>query len=86
MVSGEDEARRDEPPFAFEDVWPEDEPFPLTDAECARLVRATRGYSSPWCHSTLVTTRRSPWPGSAPDSGSWRGTPAASWAVGPRAG
>ncbi len=40
VVSGEnEEARRDAPPFAFEDVWPEDEPLPLTDAECARLVR-----------------------------------------------
>ena len=40
MMSGEDAAaRRDEPPFGLEDVWPEDEPLPLTDAECARLVR-----------------------------------------------
>ena len=39
-MSGEHEwPRRDEPPFAFEDVWPDDQPFPLTDAECARLVR-----------------------------------------------
>ena len=38
-MSDEDEAPREEPPFAFEDVWPEHEPFPLTDAECARLVR-----------------------------------------------
>jgi hypothetical protein len=29
----------DEPPFRFEDVWPDDRPFPLSDAECARLVR-----------------------------------------------
>ena len=35
----DDETRREEPPFTFEDVWPDDEPFPLTDAECARLVR-----------------------------------------------
>ncbi len=28
-----------EPPFAFEDVWPDDGPFPLSDAECTRLVR-----------------------------------------------
>jgi hypothetical protein len=28
-----------EPPFRFEDIWPEDKPFPLSDAECARLVR-----------------------------------------------
>jgi hypothetical protein len=28
-----------EPPFEIEDVWPEDKPFPLTDTECARLVR-----------------------------------------------
>jgi hypothetical protein len=40
VVRGEDEeARRDAPPFAFEDVWPEDQPFPLSDAECARLMR-----------------------------------------------
>ena len=38
-MSGGDEARRDEPPFAFEDVWPEERPFPLSDPECARLVR-----------------------------------------------
>ena len=35
----------DEPPFAFEDVWPDDKPFPLSDAECARLVR---GYLVRW--------------------------------------
>ena len=35
----EDETRREEPPFTFEDVWPDDKPLPLTDAECARLVR-----------------------------------------------
>ena len=35
----EDETRREEPPVTFEDVWPDDKPFPLTDAECARLVR-----------------------------------------------
>jgi hypothetical protein len=40
VLSDENEAaRRDAPPFVFEDVWPEDEPLPLTDAECARLVR-----------------------------------------------
>jgi hypothetical protein len=37
-MSREDETQ-DEPFFAFEDVWPDDKPFPLTDAECARLVR-----------------------------------------------
>ena len=35
----DDETRREEPPFTFEDVWPDDEPFPFTNAECARLVR-----------------------------------------------
>ncbi len=35
----EDRRTEDEPPFAFEDVWPEERPFPLTDTECARLVR-----------------------------------------------
>jgi hypothetical protein len=39
-VGSEDEEDRDEPPpFTFEDVWPDERPFPLTDAECARLVR-----------------------------------------------
>jgi hypothetical protein len=38
MMSPEDE-NGDEPPFRFEDVWPDDKPFPLSDAECARLVR-----------------------------------------------
>jgi hypothetical protein len=38
-VSREDETRPDEPPFMFEDVWPDGKPFPLSDAECARLVR-----------------------------------------------
>jgi hypothetical protein len=38
-MGSEDEARPDEPPFSFEDVWPDGRPFPLTDAECARLVR-----------------------------------------------
>jgi hypothetical protein len=38
-VSCEDEGQ-DEPSFGFEDVWPDDKPFPLTDAECPRLVRA----------------------------------------------
>jgi hypothetical protein len=38
-VSREDDGIKDEPPFAFEDVWPDDKPFPLSDAECARLVR-----------------------------------------------
>src|SRR5689334_8673299 len=39
VVDREDETRREDPPLAFEDAWPDDEPFPLTDAECARLVR-----------------------------------------------
>lgn len=38
-MSREDEVWPDEPPFAFEDVGPDDKPFPLTNAECARLVR-----------------------------------------------
>ncbi len=33
------EDEREDPPFEFEDVWPDDKPFPLSDAECARLVR-----------------------------------------------
>jgi hypothetical protein len=37
-VNREDEIK-DEPPFRFEDVWPDDKLFPLTDAQCARLVR-----------------------------------------------
>ncbi len=37
-MSREDETK-DEPPFGFEAVWPDDKPLPLTDAECARLVR-----------------------------------------------
>ena len=41
----EDETRREEPPFTFEDVWPDDKSFPLTDAECARLVR---GHAVRW--------------------------------------
>jgi hypothetical protein len=36
-MSREDED--DPPPVAFEDVWPDDKSFPLSDAECARLVR-----------------------------------------------
>ena len=36
MMSGDDE--RDDPPFEFGDVWPDDKPFPLSDAECARLA------------------------------------------------
>ena len=46
-MNGDDE--RDGPPFAFEDVWPKEKPFPLSDAECARLVR---GYPVRW-HGTL---------------------------------
>ena len=38
MVSSENETQ-DEPPFDFEDVWPDNKPFPLSDAECARLVQ-----------------------------------------------
>ena len=57
MISGEDEEdRRDEPPFAFDDVWPEDEPLPLTDAECARLVR---GHPVRW-RGTLEQALRLP--------------------------
>ena len=55
-MSGADEARREEPPFAFEDVWPEDEPFPLSDAECARLVR---GHPVRW-RGTLEQALRLP--------------------------
>jgi hypothetical protein len=55
-VSDEDEARRDKPPFEFEDVWPEDEPFPLSDAECARLVR---GHPVRW-RGTLDEAMRLP--------------------------
>ncbi len=56
-MSGEHEARRDEePPFAFEDLWPEDEPFPLTDAACARLVR---GHPVRW-RGTLEQALRLP--------------------------
>jgi hypothetical protein len=32
-MSREDETRPDKPPFAFEDICPEDKPFPLTDAD-----------------------------------------------------
>lgn len=32
-------------PVRFPDVWPEDRPFPLTDEECARLVR---GHAVRW--------------------------------------
>ena len=38
-MGGEEEVRPDEPPFAFEDVWADERPLPLTDAECARLRR-----------------------------------------------
>ena len=39
-MGSEDERGRDEPPpFGFGDVWPDERPFPLSDAECARLVR-----------------------------------------------
>ncbi len=34
-----EDGTHDEPPFAFEDVWPDDQPVPRSDAECARLVR-----------------------------------------------
>ena len=40
MMSGGDE--RDDPPFEFGDVWPDNKPFPLSDAECARLVAGIR--------------------------------------------
>jgi hypothetical protein len=39
----------DPPPFEFGDVWPDDKPFPLSDAECARSVR---GHPVRW-RSTL---------------------------------
>ena len=55
-MSDEDEARRDEPPFAFEDVWPEDAPLPLTDAACARLAR---GHPVRW-RGTLEQALRLP--------------------------
>ena len=56
-MSSEDEARRrEEPPFAFEDVWPENEPLPLTDAEGARLVR---GHPVRW-RGTLEQALRLP--------------------------
>jgi hypothetical protein len=42
----------DPPPFEFGDVWPDDKPFPLSDAECARLVR---GHPVRW-RSTLDET------------------------------
>ena len=35
----EDGTRREKPPSTLEDVRPDDKPFPLTDTECARLVR-----------------------------------------------
>jgi hypothetical protein len=40
-MPGEDdhEFDRDDPATWFPDCWPDDKPFPLTDAECARLVR-----------------------------------------------
>ena len=52
MMSGDDE--RDDPPFEFGDVWPDDKPFPLSDAECARLVR---GHPVRW-RSTLDERHR----------------------------
>ncbi len=47
-MSREDETQ-DEPPFAFEDVWPDDKPFPLTDAEyrlAAGSPGACRGHAA----------------------------------------
>ena len=44
-MSHEDDAQADEPPFVFEEIWPENKPFPLSDAECARLVR---GHAVRW--------------------------------------
>ena len=50
MMSGDDE--RDDPPFEFGDVWPDDKPFPLSDADvhawcvgirCAGAAHSTRG-------------------------------------------
>ncbi len=44
-MNQDDEAQGDEPPFRFDDIWPEDKPFPLSNAECARLVR---GHAVRW--------------------------------------
>jgi len=45
-MNRENDMRWEEPPVTLEDVWPDDEPFPLTDAQCARLVR---GHAVRWC-------------------------------------
>jgi hypothetical protein len=37
-MSREDEIQ-DEASFEFEDIWPDDKPFPLPDAKYARLAR-----------------------------------------------
>ncbi len=54
-MSSEDDSD-DQAPFLFEDVWSEDKPFPLSDAECARLVR---GHPVRW-RSTLEGTLNLP--------------------------
>ena len=42
-MNRENDMRWEEPPVTLEDVWPDDEPFPLGDAECARLVQGHPG-------------------------------------------
>ncbi len=44
----------DDPPFEFDDVWPDEKAFPLSDAECACLVR---GHPVRW-RSTLDERHR----------------------------
>lgn len=44
-MSDPEEGTEDGSPVRFPDVWPEDRPFPLTDEECARLVR---GHAVRW--------------------------------------
>jgi len=56
-MSGGDE--RDDPPFEFGDVWPDDKPFPLSDAECARLVR---GHPVRWRSTAGFRARFQPFP------------------------
>jgi hypothetical protein len=50
-VSREDEIQDEaSASFEFEDIWPDDKPFPLTDAEYARLARHARGGARPAWH------------------------------------
>jgi len=42
-MNREHDMRWEEPPVTLEDVWPDDEPFPPGDAECARLVQGHPG-------------------------------------------